>query len=147
MTASEVIEMMERTLDERPKRAGAAAAPRPTDRTASSLLGEVLATWPTAPVSEVGGTGRWLTFARPGGGTVYLQRYAWDDRTVPHYLVVVPTGPDRAEQHRCSALGEAIQKVRRLLVCGPVPRRSGLLGDVVDVPGLTGRQPDAASAA
>jgi hypothetical protein len=135
-----VIEM-ERTFEERPTHPGTA------EQSPTSLLGEVLAVWPTAPVAEVGGSGRWLTFARPGGGTVYLQRSAWDDGTVPHYLVVVPAGPDRAEQHRYLALGEAIQKLRRLLVCGTVPRRGGLLEELTAVATPADRRRGSAPAA
>src|SRR5919199_281730 len=69
---------MEPTFDAQPP---ATANARPTERPTASLLGEVLARWPTAPVAGVGASGRWLTFERPDGGTVYLQRYAWDDRS------------------------------------------------------------------
>jgi hypothetical protein len=100
-----------------------------------SLLAEVLAHWPTAPVSEVSTTGRWLRFERPGGGTVYLERYAWDERCVPHYLVVLPASPDRAEQRRCLTLAEAINTAKRLLLSRPAPRKGGLLEAIE---GLTG---------
>ena len=115
---------MEPTFDAQPP---ATANARPTERPTASLLGEVLARWPTAPVAGVGESGRWLTFERPDGGTVYLQRYAWDDRSVPHYLVVRPAGADGAEQHRCATLGDAIATVRRLLISRPVHERRGPL--------------------
>lgn len=116
---------MDRAFDTRPDASG--ADQRRGDAPGPTLLGEVLAHWPTAPVSAVGQTDRWLTFERPGGGTVYLERYAWDDRSVPHYLVVTPAGPDRAEQRRCPTIGEAVETVRRLLVSRPAPRKRGLL--------------------
>jgi hypothetical protein len=108
---------LERPFDSQPP---AAANAPPTERAAVSLLGEVLARWPTAPITGVGESGRWLTFERPDGGIVYLQRYAWDDRSVPHYLVVRPTDADGAEQHRCASLEDAIATIRRLLVSRPV---------------------------
>jgi hypothetical protein len=113
---------MESTFDAQPPTA--VSAP-PNQRPPVSLLGELLARWPTAPVAGVGESGRWLTFERPDGGTVYLQRLAWDDRCVPHYLVVRPTEADRAEQHRCATLEDAIAMVRRLLVSCPVHERRG----------------------
>jgi hypothetical protein len=113
---------MERNFDAQPP---AVANAPPTERPAASLLSEVLARWPTAPVAGVGESGRWLRFERPDGGTVYLQRYAWDDRSVPHYLVVRPTEGDGAEQHRCAMLEDAIATVRRLLVSRPAHERRG----------------------
>jgi hypothetical protein len=113
---------MKSTMDAQPP--GAANAP-PSTGTGASLLGEVLARWPTAPVVGVGASGRWLTFEGPDGGTIYLQRYAWDDSCVPHYLVVRPADADGAEQHRCATLGDAIAAVRRLLVSAPVHERRG----------------------
>jgi hypothetical protein len=92
----------------------------PISQSSSALLSEVLARWPSAPVSGVGETGRWLTFERSGGPTIYLQRYAWDDRTVPCYLVAVPTGADWTEQQRHWTLDEAIAAVKRLLVSRPL---------------------------
>jgi hypothetical protein len=92
-----------------------------------SLLAEVLAHWPTAPVSEVSATGRWLKLERPGGVTVYLERYAWDEPCQPQYLVVLPASPDRAEQRRCPTLAEAIETAKRLLLSRPAPRKVGLL--------------------
>ena len=113
---------LQRTFDSQPS---AAANAPPTERGAASLLSEVLARWPTAPIAGVGESGRWLTFERPDGGAVYLQRYAWDDRSVSHYLVVRPTDADGAEQHRCATLGDAIAIIRRLLVSRPVHERRG----------------------
>ena len=121
---------MELTFDAQPP---AAANAPPTERPAVSLLGEVLARWPTAPVAGVGESGRWLTFERPDGGPVYLQRFAWDDRCVPHYLVARPAGADGAEQHRCDTLGDAIATVRRLLVSRPVHERRGLFDAIARV--------------
>jgi hypothetical protein len=100
-----------------------------------SLLAEVLAHWPTAPVSEVSATGRWLKLERPDGGTVYVERYAWDERCRPHYLVVLPAGPDRAEQRRCLTLPEAVETAKRLLLSRSAPRKNGLLEAIEELTG------------
>ena len=75
---------------------------------------EIARRWTDAPCVEVGADGRWVRFAareRP----VYLERYAWDEETRPHYLVVAP-GEDGAEQARYTTLDEALWAVQAL--CG-----------------------------
>jgi hypothetical protein len=126
---------MQQSFDTPTNVATAPADRPPPDRPAASLLADVLARWPTAPVSQVGDTGRWLTFERPAGGIVYLQRRAWDDRSVPEYLVVLPAGPDRAEQRRCWTLDEAIAAVKRCLFAPAPSRQRGALDDPARLPG------------
>ncbi len=75
---------------------------------------EIALRWRDAPCVEVGMDGRWVRFAAPGR-SVYLECYAWDEQTRPHYLVVAPED-DGADQVRYTTLDEALWAVR--VLCG-----------------------------
>ncbi len=81
-----------------------------------SLPREVARIWTTAPMKEIGGSGRWVRFDRPGGGVVYVQRYAWDEPCVSHFLVVTCDSRGRTSQHRYDSLPPALDAVRRMLL-------------------------------
>ncbi len=76
----------------------------------------ILALWPTAPVFEVSRTERWARFEGPMGSTVYLQRYAWDETSLPHFLVVQSTtesaDKSHSDQQWFANLDEAVHAVR-----------------------------------
>jgi hypothetical protein len=110
------------------------------------LLREVLAAWSTAPVSEVGASGRWLTFARPGGGTVYAAlRLGRTDRAPLPGRRAHRSGPGRAAPVPDPERGDP--EVVRLLVRGPVPRRNRPPAVGMDTATAAGRRPAAAPAA
>jgi hypothetical protein len=66
--------------------------------------------WPEAPI--VGSGARWARLRSPGGGVVYLQRYAWDEETRPHYVVAWYGDEDEPSQVRYPELLEALGEAR-----------------------------------
>jgi hypothetical protein len=84
----------------------------------------VAALWPSAPTREAGYSGRWVRFDHPEGGALYLQRYAWDEPCVPHFLVV-RCGPDHPlDQRRFSSLADAVRAIRTALAELPALQRT-----------------------
>lgn len=76
----------------------------------------ILALWPTAPDFEVSRTERWVRFDGPMGSAVYLQRYAWDESSLPHFLVVQSSAEKASEpsseQQWFSNFDDAVHAVR-----------------------------------
>jgi hypothetical protein len=79
-----------------------------------TIDGELQALWPDAPLHERDPVGRWVSFATVDGRTIYLQRYAWDENTQPHYLLVASRGEGEVDQRRFVRLDEAIEQLRAL---------------------------------
>jgi hypothetical protein len=79
------------------------------------LSRDVATLWPGAPSTEAGHSGRWLRFHHPAGGTIYLQRYAWDEPCLPHFLVVTCGDEGVLDQRRYETLVDAVVAIRTAL--------------------------------
>jgi len=79
-----------------------------------NLNADVRSLWPDAPVRAADPVGRWLRAAAPDGASVYLQVYAWDDDSYPHYVLARVAGGAAADQRRFVRLEEAVDALRSL---------------------------------
>lgn len=89
------------------------------------MFDELRAIWPDAPDCDADPGGRWLRFDAADGGTVYLQRYAWDDVSRPDFLVAWCHGDAPADQRRFGTFAEAVEGVRALVTGRPAEAPAG----------------------